>query len=93
MAYEKEVLNLIKEADFETLLQMEGFLSEEEDLRDVMYHKVDMIIHRINKKVDDKAEKLSDLAMVFMDLVDADNVKGTMKIYSRIHRFKVGGTK
>ena len=57
MGNKQKSLNLIEEADWETLLQMFGYLWEKEDVRDLIYSRVDMIAYRIEKKVDDKAEK------------------------------------
>ena len=61
-----KALNLIEEADWEILLQMFGYLWEKEDARALIRHRVDMIAYRIEKKVDDKAEKeLADFTEFF----------------------------
>ena len=60
-------MRLIKEADWETLLQMFNYLWEKEDIRDLVYSRVDMIALRIEKEVDDEAEKeLNDFMTFFM---------------------------
>jgi len=53
----EKALHLIQKATEEDLLLMEGFLTEEKELRALIHSKVDMIIYRINHKVDDEAEK------------------------------------
>ena len=57
MTTKEQAFKLIKEADWETIRQMVGFLFDEQYLRDLVYSKIDMIAHCIEHKVYDKAEK------------------------------------
>ena len=68
MDNKQKALILVEESDWKTLLQMFGYLWEEEDVRDLIYSRVDMIAHCIEHKVYDKAEKeLADFILFFSE--------------------------
>ena len=60
-----KALELIEKADWETLLQMFGFLIEEDDLRALVRHRVEMKIHCEKHKVYPDAKKEVDDFIVF----------------------------
>jgi len=57
MNNKEKSMKLLKEANEEDLLLMVGFLLDKQTLRALVWNKIDMVICRINHRVDDKAEK------------------------------------
>lgn len=63
---EQKALKLIKEADWDTIRQMIGFLFEKETLKLLVWNRIEMIAHCIEHKVYDNAEKeLNDFIQFF----------------------------